>query len=160
MFSRIVALVQIAAIVACPLRCGSGLCYAEPCGSQEHASATTSSPTTCGEDSSAHCCGNESILSPANANASANEHARDEPSSPPCPCSDSSCQGVCGGAVFAKPIDLSTVADSIFLPLVDAQVSVDSQFADSRSQIGEFHWRGSSGNHGRFVRTLHMSFLN
>ena len=160
MFSRIVALVQIAAIIACPLRCGSDLCHAEPCGSQEHASPTNSLPTTCGEDSSAHCCCTERIPSAANANASANEHASDEPSPSPCPCSDSSCQGVCGGAVFAKPVEFSMVTDSIFLSMVDARVSVDSQFADSRSQIGEFHWRGSSGNQGRFVRTLHKSFLN
>ena len=140
MHARIVTIVLIAAVIACPTWCGRGLCHAGTCCSAEQ-----SSEWACPVHGTA-CCDCDKNSSDSN---------NDCPCDVPC---DPSCQGVCGGAVFEKPLELNIGMDSSFLPLVAAETPVACQLAESRSHDGD-HLLHCGGNHGRSLRTLHMSFL-
>jgi hypothetical protein len=48
--------------------------------------------------------------------------------------------------------------DSSFQPLITAEMPVVCQLAECRTQNGD-HFLLSGGNQGRWLRTLHMSFL-
>lgn len=141
MFARCLSLVMIAVVVACPMWCGSGLCCADQCGSKEQ-----SSHQACPRHGSAGCCCEEP--SPDNGDQS------------PCQCPNTkSCQGVCGGAVFEKPIELNDESGSVFSPLDDTEIFFATQLAECRSLDVEHPWERHGGNLGRFLRTLHMSSL-
>ena len=145
MFARTVALVQIAAIIACPLWCANGLCDAGPC-----CSAKQSSQPPCSIHGTANCCCRKP--SPDSSDR------RDSQVPGRCP-ENSLCQGVCGGAVIEKPCELDSFEDSFFLPFVDAEASVSSRLVHSRSYDVEHTHCLSGGNHGRSLRALYMSFL-
>ena len=140
MFARTVSLVLTVAIIACPMWCGNGLCHAGWCCSPEQ-----SSHQPCPVHGTARCCGDTG--SP--------DSKDDCPGEAP---GKSSCQGVCGGAVFEKPRELNDGTDSSVLPLVTAETPVACQLAECRTHGGE-HFLRCGGNRGRFLRTLHMSFL-
>ncbi len=141
MFGRIVFLLQTVAIIACPLWCGNGLC----CGGQ-YRSPKQSSHQACSVCETARCCHRNSLPDRDNR----------------IPCrgpNNSSCQGVCGGAVFEKPIELNNVADSFFLPQIDTEVSFVLQLTACRWRDIEYHSHCHGGNYGRLLRILHMSLL-
>ena len=141
MFARIVSLVQIAAIIACPMWCDSGLCHAGQCCSVKQSAAQV-----CPVHGTAKCCCNQK------------SHDNDD-NRGPCRCPGKSCQGVCGGAVFEKPIEVNNASDSFLRPLVEAEISFPLQLAECPTLDVQHHWHCHGGNHGRFVRILHMSFL-
>jgi len=141
MFPRAVSTVLITAIIACPMWCGDAPCQAGRCCSAEHFSHQACCPVHSTDD----CCGKEKPSDPDNG----------EPSDAP---DKSPCQGVCGGAVFAKPCELNVRVSSSFASFVAIESPVAVQSVISRAVGGEpFLDRGSS--HGRWLRTLHMSFL-
>lgn len=141
MLARIVSLVLIAAIIACPIWCGNGLCHAGRCCS------TKQSPSgpTCAIRSAAFCCCDK--RSPSG--------DRPHPAESPC---KASCQGVCGGAIFEKPCLLSTGIDAFYLTTVVTPVSDMRQMAKCRRHGGD-QLLCISGDHGRSLRILHMSLL-
>ena len=143
MFSRTISLVLIAALIACPLWCnvafGSGQCC--PTGESE-------SVMVCGNEP-ADCCG-EKKEAPLRA-----PHNDDRP----CPCETAGCQGICGGAVLQKSVQLDWVTVVVLLPLIDEHASENLQLLDCCRHRLEQTPGGSGANHGRTVRTLHMSFL-
>lgn len=148
MFARIVSLVLIAAIIACPLSCGSGVCHGSQCCAERGRVSENqclhpvcSQPATADSD----CCHESS-------------HDTGKPIPPPCP-AKSSCQGICGGAVIEKPCEPDTADASILLPPActdDAFVSLQAVFRRDVIRSPECV-RGD--NQGRFVRTLHMSLI-
>ena len=140
MFARTVSVVLIAAIIACPMWCGNGVCHATECCLAEQPSCEA-----CPVHGTARCCDQPS---PEN-----NRHC---PSESP---GTSSCQGVCGGAVFTKPNKLNDVADSFFGPLMDIDSPVVARLVECNFHGIEHDWHNGGGNHGRSLRTLHMSFL-
>jgi hypothetical protein len=134
MFSRSISVLVIAAVLACPLWCGSNVCY---CCQENQSSAEHSG-------SGGGCCSSGQPVG----------HERGE--SPRLPVR--SCQGICGGAVFEKTPELTGVEFITTLPLCSTQSSIDDYFAAHNWQIGAPPLR-NHGNQGRAVRTLHMSFL-
>ena len=140
MYAHSISIVMTAAIIACPLWCSNGLCHDEEC-----CAAGKLVEQTCPTHDSARCCGDKD---------SPGENS-DCPPDAPC---ELSCQGVCGGAVFEKPCELTGELESSLLPLVADETSVACQTAECRTRDGD-HFLRSGGNHGRALRTLHMSFL-
>ena len=141
MSPRIISLVQIAAIIACPMWCSSGLCLADQCCSLKQPAEQV-----CPAHRSAKCC-------------CCNQESDRDDNRSPCRCHDKSCQGVCGGAVFQKPIEVSHTSDG-FLPFLnDVDFSFRAQSAECQMLNLEHPPFFHSGNHGRFMRALHMSLL-
>lgn len=144
MFAQIVSLVTIVAIIACPLWCGDGQCGVAHCCSSEVKTATHDVCSTHGKSDC--CCCKES--SPA----------EDEGCPVPEP-QDSSCQGVCGGAVLEKPSELPTTDDDcLCLPLTDEQGAIVTAQVEQAS-TGDDVDAHCGGNYGRLLRALRMSFL-
>jgi|SaaInlStandDraft_2_1057019.scaffolds.fasta_scaffold64513_1 hypothetical protein len=140
MYAKAISIVMTAAIIACPIWCGNGLCHDE-----EGCAAGESAEHCCPTHDSAPCCGGKS-LPDENSNC---------PPTAPC---ELSCQGVCGGAVFEKPCELTGEMESSVLPLIADKTPVTCQTAERQTRDHDgFLRRG--GNHGRALRTLHMSFL-
>ena len=140
MFDRLVSLLLIAAVIACPMWCDNGVCgccAADECGMEE-------ATNLCPVNESATCCCDESH----------EKEDRDVPFH-----DVSNCQGVCGGAVFEKPCQLDDADASVFLPLLDTDESIGILFARIREVGVEHHYCSTSRNHGRFMRTLNSSFL-
>lgn len=139
MFARTVVLVQIAAIIACPMWCGNGVCHAGQCDSAELCHQA------CPDNETARCCLDQS--SP--------DSNRDCPTESP---DESSCQGVCGGAIFEKPSGLNNVSGSFLMPHAAAELPGACPLAECRTD-GRDQLLHCGTNHGRSLRTLHMSFL-
>ena len=139
MFARIVSLTLIVAVIACPLSCGLGLCQGGAC-----CLAVVPSSDHCPKCAVSGCC---------------EQSSRDdnEPFQSPC---ESSCQGICGGAVFEKPCELDDRGKALFSFLPKSRVLISLQQATCQS-AGDTAtvWSGDAGNYGRFVRTLHGSLI-
>ena len=145
MFDRFVSLVQIVAVVACPMGCGEVVC----CGGQGSITYECSSetePALCPVQGIAECCRGDSTQ----------DQHRETPSG--CP-DRTSCQCVCGGAVFEKPRELDGIDASCFLTLMDGDGTMMSLLSHFRTTGAEFQGCVGARNHGRSLRTLHMSFL-
>lgn len=140
MIARVVSLVQIAATVACPISCGSGLCGAGHCCSVGQSVAVDH---VCPVHATLACCCEE---------PSHNEGI-------PSRCPQKPCQGVCGGAVFQKPIELKDCSATLFLPLIQTDISFAPRLADCGMPNAEHRCNCHGGNHGRALRTRYMSFL-
>ena len=148
MFARIVSLVLIAALIACPLSCGSGVCHgSQSCADGGCVAENQCLHPVCSQLATADndCCDESS-------------HDSGEPLPHPCP-AKSSCQGICGGAVIEKPCEPDTADASTLLPPTstdDAFVSLPSVIPTEIVTSPECV-RGD--NQGRFMRTLHMSLI-
>ncbi|MFP6765181.1 MAG: hypothetical protein VB858_16245 [Planctomycetaceae bacterium] len=148
MFSPTVSIGLIAAVIACPVWCGGGVCHTEACHRQA-VSAASDLYAVHGADGP--CC-------TADSRSGNDRSGNDQPQ--PCPCgSQSSCQGICGGAVLGKAIGFNSLADVLVLPLNDAHAPVTARMVTCSHLCDGPHHRDSSSNHGRRMRTLHMSFL-
>jgi hypothetical protein len=144
MSPRIVSLVLIAAIIACPLWCGNGLCHAGQCCADD---ACPLIEQVCPIHDTAQCCCETSS-------------SRENSPRGPRRCQNKACQGVCGGAVFEKPIELPDAStDAFSLPLIVISIPFALQPAEHRLLGVEDLPLCHKGNHGRLLRTLHMSFL-
>lgn len=143
MIARTVSVILIVALIACPLWCGNGQLHAAQCCSVQqslnHDCTVHGTDADCCKDS----CSGDGDRGPSR-----------------CPI-QSSCQGVCGGAVIEKPVEVDNAADPFYLPRIDT----DTQFVThvlecSTTHRAEHHChcRGSS-NYGRSLRSLQMSFL-
>jgi len=146
MFARIISLVLIAAVIACPLSCGSGVCHADQCC----ADRGCVSEEQC---SQAVCAGHATTDGDCCAESS---HDRGEPIPAPCP-AKSSCQGICGGAVIEKPCKLGSPGASFIHLQPGNDHTFVFQLSVCRTTAFEFPECVRAGNQGRFVRTLHMS---
>lgn len=145
MLDRIVSIVLIAAILACPAKCGKGLSHhSSCCPEQESSQLQSANPET-----DCCCCKNESP-----------EGKIDQPPAPfgePPPC-ELSCQGVCGGAIIENRCGVDAHINFCqLLPDAPELVAV-SQLTDFCTHLGD-HFLHGGGNHGRSLRTLHLSFL-
>ena len=150
MFTRLISLVLIVAVIACPMWCSNGQCLAGQClAGQCCATADCSlekrSTQVCPTHDTKNCCC-ESVP------------GREEPEPHRCP-EESSCQGICGGAVFEKTCEFKSIEASFFVPLSAKDSSVVSLLARARTFCSEHPHQLSAKNHGRFMRTLHSSFL-
>ena len=146
MLSRIFSPVLIAAVIACPLSCGhSSGCAKQACAGDDRELQQKYSTIAPVPPASAHCgcCGDSS--------------GKDQnPSRNPSP-EKSSCQGVCGGAVFEKPCELKIVEVEFVLPLTGADSTFVFLLSVDPADRFDFPDCVRAGNQGRFVRTLHMS---
>ena len=136
---RLVTSLLIFSIVPCPLWCDSDTCCADDGLFFE------SSFQACPLDCTASCDCEEP--------ATGSDHRA------PCPCPNKSCQGVCGGAVIAKPIELSDNLESHSLPLNVVFTSSADNWIVFRAIGHEQYRHGSSDSFGRMLRTSHMSLL-
>ncbi len=141
MFARIICHISIAALIACPTWCGSGLCRVAQCCSAQPLAA-------CPDTDAASCC---------NKKCPTDGETGNERPSGDAPCK-SSCQGVCGGAIFVKPFELNDPIDSSFLPLFVAGASIADELTEYPAEHDD-HLSHCRANHGRFLRTLHNSLL-
>jgi len=144
MFFRAISLLLTAAVVACPVCCAGGFCHAGQCRGTEQSPRESQRPC-CRHGDSAGCRGERS------------SRDQNEPAPGKCP-EGTTCQGVCGGAVFEKPCVLDDVTASFFLPLSDADISVACQVAHGDAFGVDDHTLAGD-SYGRFLRTLHMSLL-
>jgi hypothetical protein len=144
MSSRTVSLVLIAAVIACPLWCGNGFCRADQCCSPEKSEASSG----CLVDGTQDCC-------------RLKDGSDDYEDNQQCPCesSQNSCQGICGGAVLGKTIEVDESSRVLLVRLIDACAAVTTRLVECSHHRYEQHCCGSDSNYGRSVRTLHMSFL-
>ena len=134
MFARMTVLAQIMAIVACPIWCGNGMCHAvQQCSAK---SDSTAEPASCCEGS-----------------ATTGEDSKRNPS----PFPTTSCQGICGGAVFERPIELDAVSGSFWPSLIAVPTSDAPQLTECQSIDFEGHWHWQRANVGRALRNLYMS---
>ena len=138
MFARIVSLVQIATIIVCPMWCSSGLCHAGQCCSVKQSAADQ----VCPLHGTATCCEKSS-----------------HEDGVPCRYPNKPCQGICGGAVFEKPIELDDCSATFFLPLIHTDIFFAPQLADGAKLDAEHRCQCLGDNHGRSLRTLYMSYL-
>jgi hypothetical protein len=153
MFTRVVCLMLIAAVVACPMWCTSGLCGAVQC----HEAQFHDDQIHNDQCSVAQVCDQSSDL-PECCRQKMQEQSDEAPG--PCRCPDKAfCQGVCGGAVFEKPVELDLVAFSFFIAATDVEFAHVPQRIESRLHTVHHHWHSHGGNYGRSLRTLQMSFL-
>lgn len=140
MQSRTIILTLITALIACPLWCTSGVAA---CCDDDLALFQTSSSQLDGNLCKTCCC--EQPTQDSNDCRPKNDSSN----------SEKPCQGICGGAVVEKPVE-SNNTDHTTLLLLDTLnwVSVDSLSST------EIFTKSHSGHiSGRFLRTLHMSFL-
>lgn len=139
MFTRVTALVQMVALLACPLWCAQGLCHAgAACAGGNCALEIADQAPVC-----VCCC--EDVAS-----------SEEVPNPERCP-DESECQGICGGAVVERTIELDAAELSFLPPATDK---------DACSALGYPHFidhvdppRLPANNFGRFVRMLRGSFL-
>lgn len=145
MLARIVPLVLIAAIVACPLWCRNGRC--QGCCAENQVGVSI-----CPAGGAGDCCcpaGSREVTHP---NGKGQGPRRDDSGA-------TGCQGVCGGAVLEKPNSFPDLAQVPLLYDHHASPSpVASRLAACRSQGGESR-PDCRMTPGRYIRTLHMSFL-
>ena len=146
MFDRLVSLVMIFAVIACPMCCGNRACHADQCCATDLCLLGKQASPTCPIHRTIEGCFNETAQ---------DHNGRDHR---PCP-EKSSCQGICGGAVFEKPCELTNLEAYFFSPWVDDNGSIVSLLAHFRTSSARDHHGSDATNHGRFVRTLHSSFL-
>jgi hypothetical protein len=159
MLERIVSLVLIAAVTACPVNCGPGVCAS---------GAQCATDPGCGEQAEfelpgmhqaaqCRCCCQRDSASRSSAPRSAEPSSDDDvPERVP---AEPSCQGICGGAVFEKPRGLDGLADMGFLSPVDVDTQRVAITGDGAVPGPTDTCRAPTGNVGRFLRTLHSSFL-
>ena len=138
MFPRIVSLVLIASVIACPLWCSKGLC----CGDHQ----CSVKDQLCAVPGTLECCTESS---------SSDDH---DPF--PCGCPKQSiCQGICGGAVFEKSIELDNVSDSLTQLLPYTAISFALQLTESGTFDVRDHLQCHRSNYGRWLCTQHSTFL-
>jgi len=165
MSDRIVPIVLVAALVGCPLWCGSGPCSGGGicCTAQQSLAATCSAHTA-----EACCCdrGGQTLRDIGHADyPDANPGSATPNGATPngnCPIRSDGlpCQGVCSGAVVAKPTELDE--DPILVPL---PLSLTDEF--DRCCLAWLDCRQDAfnpvsppaANYGRFLCTLHASWL-
>ncbi len=137
MFTRLNAIILMFAVLACPMGCGVGVCHDADCRLNE------SREVKCCE----HCpqkIGGDSEL------PDENDDLPDR-----CP-NQSTCQGICGGAVLEKTCELNEHS-RIFEFAVESVNTVENLSGERLAhQVGNQSFRG---NHGRFLRTLHDSLI-
>ena len=147
MLERSISLTLIAAVIACPMWCGNGVCYA----------CRTCDAVDCGrgEEPPASCPLHRAV------DCACNGSSQESDPGAPSRCPDKGvCQGVCGGAVIEKLGQLDGIEASLIFRVIGSDGSMDSLLAQRRAVYAErFCNCGSVKNHGRFVRTLHSSFL-
>ena len=158
MISRIVSIGLIAAVIACPVWCGGEVCHTETC--QPQAVSATSSLCAAPRADGPCCPAGRHGENGHGENGHGENGHGENGQQPPCPCgSQSSCQGICGGAVLEKAVDINSLAEVLSLPLNDACAPVAARRVTCGHLGDGPPRRDSSANHGRCVRTLHMSFL-
>ncbi len=168
MFPRILVMILIATLVACPLCCSFGLCHpAQSCCANDSAPEGLSGTGAecqglchCQQRSPAHC-SDDSCNAPLS-QASGCEIPSDQPPCQDAPCQDS-CQGICGGALACRDTDVSDQArlcisiDLIPLPILQPHDSTASALYRHQRASDALTHHGLSP--GRQLRTLYMSWL-
>ena len=142
MLPRVISLVLIAAVIACPMWCGESACIADQC--RTHAAPQQSAP--CSANQKPDCCSGKQ---------GGHQRHQDEP----CPCESAGCQGICGGAVPEKPFELKDLSIEHVIVLDDVHAATKSDMLVRSHCAKEPEPGGSPANYGRIVRTLHMSIL-
>ncbi len=142
MSRRLVSLALIAAVIACPWGCIPAVCPAAA-GWEDRAAAVTqaTAPSPCG------CCGEPPLAGPRGDDSDPGDAPR-----------DSSYQGICGGALFAKPLQGDIQPEDSPLPGADHLRWAASPRAPTPAlDGGNLAARGA--NPGRLLRTRYLSFL-
>lgn len=146
MLTRIVSLLLMAVVVACPVWCGDGACRDDHCCAADGCSSQQQPSCACSAHKTGDCLGEK----PA--------EDRDEKVPYRCP-KEGSCQGICGGVVFEKLCEFEEPFSFFLMPPIDSDGSQVSLLARYRTEGLGRHLSISAKNYGRFVRTLHCSFL-
>lgn len=146
MFGSPASLLLIAAIIACPMWCGSGCCQTEGCCAFDEVQAER-----CPEEAAEACCCDSSV-----SQQSRTDQKRHLPVE--CP-RQFLCQGICGGAVLEKPCELVEFSTVTLLAVPRCGMPMPQDLPASCASRAKDDIHGGS-NVGRFMRTIHMSLLN
>lgn len=191
MLSQIVSILQIVVTIVCPICCTGGICPADQCCapalgfSETSCSDQVSNFQRRSSDSSqtalSSCCndcGNGTEKTPSQNEEPQTQDQLDSKlansirlskttcpieSCPKTPCSEQSCQCICGGALSEKSVDRTVDSESLPYGVNDADRLGPSLFAkqraQSRSYAAPYFRQMQSGNTGRAARILLRSFL-
>lgn len=153
MFERLYSLVLVAAVIACPMRCIDCQCHAAEC----HSAQCDSVPLEKVSSADAPCCPHCTVASADNKSGQSKDD-RHAPSPDPC---QSTCQGICGGAVFQKPCTLNLPTVVKMMPLNEDQFSraIAQPLPFRGSESGRHCGTHSGKNIGRLLRIEQMSFV-
>ena len=140
MYPRVVSLILMVAVFACPLWCSKGLC----CSDHQIS-------TECQTSDLDNCC-----LCPCESSPADTDDKQRCPYEIP---TKSRCQGVCGGAVLEKSLELDGIGDALIQPFQSTGESLGTQpvNVDLLTILHHRFWPGK--NYGRCVRVRHSSFL-
>jgi hypothetical protein len=139
MFVRVVALLSIVAVVACPLHCAGDSCHAGDCCRENAISPATTAATQQHE-----CCCQQEV--PA-----------DSHPCPDHPIRSSDCQGLCGGAIFERPCRDSVTTNCYYLSWAAPTTTV-ATFSSIKPRLVQPS-DGYLASNGRALRTWLASFL-
>lgn len=163
MLNRLISLLLAAAIIGCPIWCGhqpghSGGCCAFP--------GDVTGPLEDSQTGAICCCASQHASSACQ--PLSDPDAAGDPSESPLPAPDgcpdeSSCQGICGGAVIDKSRSWPEISHLSSLLTIDADVDAP-RIENLRRRLDAIaHWDSdpqlSKGNYGRLVRLRHCSLL-
>ena len=142
MSAQVVSLLQIAALLVCPMSCGAGYCADKACCGTIVQDSTDAGQAS---ENSRGCC--------------QPKPDREADHRSPIRRPESSCQGICGGAVFQKPVELNIGTAWAFACLADQTVLVSQSDLELRTPEAKYLQLLRGGNQGRLLRTRLMSFL-
>lgn len=144
--TRLLSLLQIILLLACPLWCMSGECDRSCCAVTP---GMTFGPADC-DAAQTECC------------SCCCETAAQQDEAPPAPQrrpGQSRCQGVCGGAVIEKPVELSSPSTWSLQVVTDAGTSAALQRTRLQRSDVDRHSIECDMTSGRTLRQIHMSLL-
>ena len=141
------------AVLGCPLWCSLGLCtsvqfYVDQCQKESCCGSRTAVETELGKASNTtRCC-------------SRNRSPDSKEQKPCCPTEKEFCQGICGGAVLEKSCTWERPGDVLTLLSEATDGFKIVSIAYTAGECAKPAPISGTGNHGRFLRVLHKSFLS
>ena len=150
MYTRIISLILVAAVLGCPLWCSMGFCQCSPntiAGARSIAGALSGDTDNCCQPP---CC--------AGATRTAQESHSPNGRGPHPEPDSHRCQGICGGAVLQGPCQVSASELCQFLPALK-RVHYCLQVTQQRKiRASRLPNDNAPANRGRSVRICYMSF--
>jgi len=148
MTTRIVCMVLIAAVAACPMCRGVGF-------SMGAAGSDSARESVNGASGAACCCCSDQLSGTELPGQATSGQETPAPNKAP---RGSSCQGICGGAVLEKPCELEDFEPNVGTPLYAVPASTSLLMAHAASHVCQRLDGISRPHHGRFVRIQISSF--
>lgn len=146
MLDRLISPMLIAAVIACPMWCGNGVYCSDQCCAGVERGPEEPSAALCSHRGLADCC----------CDPVPTQNDEGTPNRAP---DSSTCQGICGGAVFERSCEFSQPDVSFLPPMIEKGGCISPMLAHVRGVGVSRQHCHSRKNHGRVVRTLLASLL-